>query len=106
MYICLQAWGLQLRLKVRSVYVYVCVRWGLTDGGGRGGEGWVESLLQPRVGCEMKADGFMHLMPGIRRSESRTQNPSDFLEQLFQLLIAKLYAVVLKYSCRLRPLNI
>lgn len=73
--------------------------------GREGGKGWVQSLLQPRVNCEMKADGFVHLMPGIHRSESRTQNPSNFLEQLFQLLLAKLYAVVLKYSRGLRPLN-
>lgn len=66
MYLCLQAWGLQLRLKVRSVCMCVCV---IGGGGGdnTGGEGRARGrLFQPSVSCEMKAEGFALLMPGIR----------------------------------------
>lgn len=68
MYMCLQAWGLQLRVKVRSMCV---CDWGGGGGGvgriireERGGRG--ERLFQPSVSCEMKAEGFARLMPGIR----------------------------------------
>lgn len=63
MYICLEAWGLQFQLKVRSrVCVCVCVcSCSCVWLGGRKGEA-LESLFQPCLSCEMKAEGFAHLI--------------------------------------------
>lgn len=72
MSICLRAWGLPLRVKVGRVCD--CGGEGGVGGGGgriireeRGGRAGGEAVpTKCNVSCEMEADGFARLAPGIR----------------------------------------